>query len=206
MKISGSEVMFVVACILIALGLYFLYFVYRMYTGFRRLATEDKVKKVGGKHEFSIDNYETKEQYDNKIEDFKRTLNAQTKTYEVIPPLLPKTSENYSITFMNNAQKYMHKGDSYGTLPSGRLDESGVGNCVTDEDCIDVCNNYKGGPMYCGYRIDPAKKEFWEGIGLTVNDNNMIVDGICRLTDNRIYSQSLDNSGTIDKNCKLPTN
>ena len=45
MKISGSEVMFVIACILIALGLYFLYFVYRMYTGFKRLAAEDKVKK-----------------------------------------------------------------------------------------------------------------------------------------------------------------
>ena len=205
MKISGSEVMFVIACILIALGLYFLYFVYRMYTGFRRLATEDKVKKVGGKHEFSIDNYETKEQYDNKISDFKRTLNAQTKTYEVIPPLLPKISKNYSITFMNNDQKYM-QGETIGTLPSGRPDESGFGNCVTDEDCEYVCNNYGGGPMYCGYRIDPNKKEFWESIGLTVNDNNMIVDGICRLTDNKIYSQNLDSTGHRNTNCELPTN
>ena len=45
MKISLENVMFVVACILIAFGLYFLYFVYRMYTGFKRLAAEDKVKK-----------------------------------------------------------------------------------------------------------------------------------------------------------------
>ena len=105
---------------------------------------------------------------------------------------------------MNNDQKYMH-GESFGTLPSGRPDESGFGNCVTDEDCEYVCNNYKGGPMYCGYLIDPAEKEYWEGIGLKVNDNNMIVDGICRLTHNRIYSQHRDNSGEIDKNCKLPT-
>tara|TARA_B100001115_G_scaffold183269_1_gene181591 strand:- start:1317 stop:2234 length:918 start_codon:yes stop_codon:yes gene_type:complete len=50
MKISGSEVMFVVACILIALGLYFLYFVYLMYTGFRRLDNERDAKISEEKH------------------------------------------------------------------------------------------------------------------------------------------------------------
>ena len=194
--------MFVVACLFIIYALYLAYVLFRMYMGFRRLATEDKVKKVGGKHEF----YNNIDDYNKKIDHFKNTLNAQTKTYEAIPPLLPKISKNYSITFMNNDQKYMH-GNSYGILPSGRTDESGVGNCVTDEDCEYVCRNYGGGPMYCGYRIDPAEKEYWEGIGLTVNDNNMIVDGICRLTDNKIYSQNLDSTGTRDtRGCKLPTN
>ena len=77
MKISGSEVMFVVACILIALGLYFLYFVYRMYTGFRRLATEDKVKKVGGKHFQS--NHSVVPVLPDKNENNKPDLNSATK-------------------------------------------------------------------------------------------------------------------------------
>jgi hypothetical protein len=50
MKVTLENVMFVVACLFMVYALYLAYVLFRMYMGFRRLATEDKVKKVGGEH------------------------------------------------------------------------------------------------------------------------------------------------------------
>jgi hypothetical protein len=40
----------VIACLFMVYALYQAYVLFRLYMGFRRLATEDKVKKVGLKH------------------------------------------------------------------------------------------------------------------------------------------------------------